>query len=79
MPLSRTQTKSALSDVIGGPKELSVNELPTRLQVLRYYNFTALEKKLAFHGKDPPAAEVVEVVASKLLEIWNRDSIRQYL
>ncbi|MBZ5798003.1 hypothetical protein K8353_49135, partial [Burkholderia contaminans] len=48
--------------------------LPTREQVLRYYNFIRLKKQSAGEHK-PRVSEIYNEIAITLKEIWNKASI----
>lgn len=73
--MSTTRNKSSCP-IFGNPLDLNVSSatLPTREQVLRYYNFVRLKKQNEGQHK-PKVGEIYDEVAILLEEIWKKASI----
>lgn len=60
--------------IFGAPLDLSRTVLPTREEVLRYYNYIKLQKQSEGKYK-PKVSEIFDEIATELEKVWKRASI----
>jgi hypothetical protein len=70
-----TTRKGASCPVFGSPSELSGNVLPTFGDIMKFYVWTKNNLKISSETKEPTVAEISEVVAVRIEEIWMKASI----
>jgi hypothetical protein len=75
MPLPRGKFKMGISDVIGLPGELTLTSLPSRRDVIRYFNFVFADEKIRLDGKNPSAKHVADLVSKKIQDVWEWASL----
>lgn len=71
--MSTTRNKTNCP-ILGAPLDLSGTVLPTREEVLRYYNYIKLQKQSEGRFK-PKVSEVFDEIATELEKVWKRASI----
>lgn len=71
--MSTTRNKTNCP-ILGAPLDLSGTVLPTREEVLRYYNYIKLQKQSEGRYK-PKVSEVFDEIATELEKVWKRASI----
>lgn len=73
---SKVKTRTELQcPVFGTPREFSKLVLPTYEDMIKYYLYVRNDLKLDETTKEPTVAEVSEVVASEIEELWTKASI----
>lgn len=75
MAFPRTRGKNLSHPIIGSGQEMGESVLPTRLHVLKHYNYVWESEKEKTNGKNPSFLRVSKFVVDKLIFIWNKASI----
>jgi len=61
--------------VVGPPQDLVLNQLPTHLDVVKFYNYVQLQMRAELRGQEPTSLALTTEVAAKIEEIWMKASI----